>query len=97
MLNNIHQQFINNVKKGRGERLKITEDVFSGRIWTGEQALEQGLIDGLSSPGRVAREVIGEDNLVDYTYKKPLWQNFAKKIGAQLTQGIWSQLNFVVR
>ncbi|MEH6627687.1 MAG: signal peptide peptidase SppA [Motiliproteus sp.] len=67
VLNTTHKQFISQVKKGRGERLKEDPQLFSGLIWTGEQALELGLIDGLGSAGYVAREIIGEKNIVDFT------------------------------
>lgn len=62
-----HQQFIASVKKGRGDRLTENTDVFSGLMWTGEQALELGLVDGLGSMEFVAQEKVGIENLVDYT------------------------------
>lgn len=63
----VHQQFIDSVKKGRGDRLKESENVFSGLIWTGEQAVDIGLVDGLGSPGYVAREVVGYEDIVNYS------------------------------
>ena len=76
-----HKQFIAQVKKGRGDRLKSTSKVFSGLIWTGEQALEMGLVDGLGSTGFVAREVIGEENIVDFTLKRSPFEEFADRLG----------------
>jgi len=76
-----HKQFISQVKKGRGDRLKSDEQVFSGLIWTGEQALEMGLIDGLGSTGFVAREVVGEENIVDFTLKRSPFEAFADRLG----------------
>jgi len=76
-----HAQFIDQVKKGRGDRLKSDEQVFSGLIWTGEQALEMGLIDGLGSTGFVAREVIGEENIVNFTLKRSPFEEFADRLG----------------
>ena len=76
-----HKQFISQVKKGRGDRLKSDEQVFSGLIWTGEQALEMGLIDGLGSTGFVAREVVGEENIVDFTLKRSPFEKFADRLG----------------
>lgn len=81
MLGGIHQQFIEIVKSGRGERLKDDPTLFTGLVWTGEQALELGLIDGLGSASYVAREVIGETNIVDYTYRPDPIQQFAEKLG----------------
>ncbi|MFT2542977.1 S49 family peptidase, partial [Escherichia coli] len=43
MLQEIHQQFIEVVRQGRGTRLKETPDTFSGLVWTGSKAVELGL------------------------------------------------------
>jgi len=67
MLDNIHEQFIERVKKGRGDRLTNEEQVFSGLIWTGEQGVELGLVDALGGMHYVAREVVGAEEIVDYT------------------------------
>lgn len=77
-----HQQFINVVKEGRGDRLKNDDKLFSGLIWTGEQGLALGLIDGLGSGSYVAREVIGEENVVNFTHKQSPLERFAERIGA---------------
>jgi len=84
MLQSIHQQFINAVKKGRGDRLKDIEDLFSGLIWTGEQSLEIGLVDELASAGYVAREVIGEEDIVNFTVTDDLLDRLAKRVGASM-------------
>lgn len=84
VLNTVHQQFITAVKEGRGDRLKETDTVFSGLMWSGEQALPLGLIDGLGSPGYVAREIIGEENVVDYTPKISPFQSFADRLGVKI-------------
>lgn len=76
-----HKQFIEQVKKGRGDRLKSSDKVFSGLIWTGEQALDIGLVDGLGSTGFVAREVIGQENIVDFSVKRTPFQEFADRLG----------------
>ena len=67
MLNHIHGQFIAVVKKGRGDRLKETPDMFSGLFWTGQQAVELGLADELGSLDQVARDVVKAEELVDYS------------------------------
>jgi len=83
LLDEIHQQFITSVKDGRGDRLKTdTEGLFSGLIWTGETAVEIGLVDELASTGRVAREIIGEDTIVDYTVKDDVFERFADRLGS---------------
>ena len=58
MLDQIHQQFIDVVKAGRGKRLKETPEMFSGLFWTGQQAIDLGLADQLGNLDYVAREVV---------------------------------------
>lgn len=67
-----HSLFIDSAKRGRGERLQDAQhpELFSGLIWSGEQALELGLVDGLGSTAYVAREVVGEPEIVDFTVKE---------------------------
>ena len=78
------QQFIDTVKQGRGDRLSNNASIFSGLFWTGEQALELGLVDGFGSASYVAREVVGVEDIKDYTYQEDILQQFAGKLGAAL-------------
>ncbi|MEY5028322.1 MAG: putative signal peptide peptidase SppA [Pseudomonadota bacterium] len=82
MLDAIHSQFIAAVRQGRGERLKETPDMFSGLFWTGEQAVEMGLADGMSSLDGVAREVVDAPEVVDYTRYENMAERLAKRFGA---------------
>jgi protease-4 len=84
LLNTIHQQFIAAVKEGRGERLKADPLLFSGYFWTGEQALGLGLIDGLGSAGSVARDVIGVEDIYDYTISPNWIDRLTHRLGATL-------------
>ncbi|CAM2986275.1 S49 family peptidase [Legionella worsleiensis] len=84
MLDIIHQQFINRVKEGRGSRLHSDADTFSGLFWTGEQALANGLIDGLGSSGQVAREIIKIDSMIDYTQKQNFLDRVTQNIGTAM-------------
>ena len=88
LLDEIHQQFIEAVKKGRGDRLINNAEIFSGLFWTGEQALKVGLVDGFGSAGYVAREVVGVENIQDYTYREDVLQRFAKQLGSALTNPV---------
>ena len=81
VLNKTHDQFITKVKEGRGSRLVIDEDIFSGLIWNGEQALEMGLIDGLGSAGYVAREIVGAETIVDFTPQPDPFERLTKSLG----------------
>ena len=82
MLADVHQQFIDVVKRGRGERLKETPETFSGLMWTGAKSVEMGLADGFGSVDFVAREIIKAENIVDYSAKENIAERFAKRLGA---------------
>ena len=92
LLDEIHEKFIDIVKQGRGDRLVDDPTLFSGLFWTGEKALELGLIDGLGSAGYVAREVVGEEEIVDYTYQEDLFEQFANRIGSAMASQVKSWL-----
>ncbi len=87
MLNQIHQQFINAVKTGRGKRLKETPEMFSGLFWTGQQAIELGLADKLGSLEYVAREVVKTEEIIDYTRRENVAEKLAKRFGAAIGDG----------
>jgi protease IV len=89
MLNEIHTQFIAVVKRGRGERLKETPDTFSGLVWSGQQAVNLGLADGLGSLDYVAREIVKAEDIVDYTQRENLGLRLAKRFGASVGEGMF--------
>jgi protease-4 len=84
VLNSIHQQFIDAVRKGRGERLKESPDMFSGLVWTGDDGIRLGLVDALGDVHTVAKSVIGADKLVNFTQKERLIDRVAHRIGTSL-------------
>ncbi|WP_419420385.1 S49 family peptidase [Legionella sp. D16C41] len=84
MLNDIHQQFINRVKEGRGNRLVIDNQTFSGLFWTGGQAKARGLIDGFASSGQLARDILKLDSVIDYTYKQNVFERVSRNVGAAI-------------
>jgi len=88
LLESIHEQFISAVKTGRGERLKDNEQLFTGLVWTGEESLPMGLADKVGSSGYVAREIIGEDDIVEFTEKPDLLEKLTKRIGTSMAQGM---------
>ncbi|HEY9199362.1 MAG TPA: S49 family peptidase, partial [Gammaproteobacteria bacterium] len=93
LLNDIHEQFITTVKEGRGERLKTDPRLFSGLVWTGEQGIELGLVDELGSASYVAREVIGEEEIVDFTRQPDFFERFARGVGTTLGDKLIGALN----
>lgn len=84
MLNQIHEVFIARVKEGRGKRLQIDAETFSGLFWIGQKAKDRGLIDGFASSGQIARDLVKVDQMVDYTYKQSVFDRVAKNIGTAI-------------
>ncbi|MEW5710063.1 MAG: S49 family peptidase [Pseudomonadota bacterium] len=82
MLEEIHRQFIEVVREGRGERLKETPELFSGLVWTGARSIELGLADDFASAAEVAREVIKAEEIVDFTPQEGLTERLARRFGA---------------
>lgn len=82
MLGQVHQQFIEAVKQGRGSRLKIDEDTFSGLFWVGQESIDRGLADGLGTVDQVARDIVGVEKLVDYTSTRSFAERLARQLGA---------------
>ncbi|MEO5671538.1 MAG: S49 family peptidase [Ramlibacter sp.] len=87
MLDQIHKQFIDAVKAGRGKKLKDSPELFSGLFWTGQQAVELGLADQLGNLDFVAREIVKAEDLVDYTRRDNVAERLAKKFGASIGEG----------
>ena len=86
MLEEIHGQFINVVREGRGKRLKETPDMFSGLVWSGERSIQLGLTDALGSVDTVARDVIQAKDIVDFTQHEGLAERLVGKLGVTLGQ-----------
>ena len=89
MLDQIHTQFIDVVKKGRGDRLKSTPEMFSGLFWSGQQAVDLGLADSLGSLDGVAREVVKAPDVIDYTQRENVAERLVKRFGAAMGEGAW--------
>ncbi len=91
-MQDIHRQFIERVRKGRGDRLVAGDEVFSGLVWTGEQGVAMGLVDELASSGKVAREVIGAEKIKDFTSKPDYFERLAERFGMAMGRGIASRV-----
>ena len=92
MLQEIHTQFVDTVRKGRGERLKETPEMFSGLMWSGAKSVEMGLADGFGTVDSVARDVIKAESIRDYTQKRNLAERFAQRFGADMAESAVSAL-----
>lgn len=86
VLSQVHSQFVDVVKKGRGERLKDDPSLYSGLVWTGEEGVALGLVDALGSSSYVAREVIGAEDIVDFTHEVPLLERLSDGIGGAVAK-----------
>lgn len=90
LLDDIHQQFIDVVKAGRGKRLQDNPEIFSGLIWTGAQSIKLGLADDFGSVDSVARDVIKAEKVLDYSIKDNIAERFAKRLGAGAVSSFWN-------
>ena len=81
MILQIHNNFINVVKSGRGDKLIDNEEIFSGKIWTGKDSISLGLVDGEESLISASMNIFGTSNIVNYSFKKnfseQLFENFS--------------------
>ena len=93
MLNDIHKQFIDVVRQGRGQRLKETPEIFSGLMWTGAQSIQLGLADGFGTVDTVARDVIKAEKTVDYSVHENIAERFAKRLGADMAKSLALRLS----
>jgi protease-4 len=91
VLDSVHQQFIDAVKLGRGDRLSNDPSLFTGLIWNGQQALELGLIDDLRDRFSVARDIIGAAELKDYQPDQTLIEKLSDQIGTAIVQALQPQ------
>jgi protease-4 len=90
LLDQVHQQFITAVKAGRGDRLKESPDMFSGLVWTGEEGVKLGIVDGISNQDTVAKDLIGAETLVDFSQQEHLLDKIAGKLGTSFGHAIGS-------
>jgi len=58
----IHENFINIVKKRRGNKIKKSKnkEIFSGLFWVGNKAIELGLADGIGHLNETLKKKYGE-------------------------------------
>tara|TARA_B110000037_G_scaffold222489_1_gene297591 strand:+ start:3546 stop:4502 length:957 start_codon:yes stop_codon:yes gene_type:complete len=99
LLDQVHQQFIEVVKDGRGEKLRDDSEIFSGLFWNGEESIKLGLSDYLGSADYVAREVIGHARIEDFTTYETFADRFAKQLGVSMGSEIRGKFfnNFVLK
>lgn len=79
----IHDSFIAQVKGRRGERLP-DEDLFTGEIWVGQEAVGKGLADGIAHLVPKMKDIYG-DNVVLKVHgpKKSFFSRFGVRSAAE--------------
>jgi protease-4 len=88
LVDQIHVQFIDAVKQGRGDRLSSRADIFSGLVWVGDEAKQLGLIDHLGSMGFAVREVLKQEEQIDYTPSTDWFETFSRQMGAAMSAAL---------
>ena len=81
LLEQIHSVFIAYVTKQRGAKLSDDEDLFTGEIWVGEEAVSVGLADGLGHLVPVMKQRFGDKvKFRTYGQKKNVLQRFSSSL-----------------
>ncbi len=91
VLDQLHGQFIAEVKEGRGDRLADDDKIFSGLIWSGEEAVKLGLIDDLATSSSIARNVFEAEDIVEFTVEDDYLERLSKSLGASFGLSIKEQ------
>jgi protease IV len=86
LLDKVHTQFIDIVKAGRGTRLHGDDSMlFSGDFWTGDEAVQLGLADGIGDVTSVAEKEFHVQTFHEYAAPTPFWEQALKKVTASLS------------
>lgn len=73
----IHEAFKDQIRARRGAKLPGDRDLFTGEIWTGKQAVELGLADGIAHLVPKMRELHGKEvRFLTYGQRTPLLRRF---------------------
>lgn len=91
MLTNVHNQFINAVKQGRGQRLKNDPNLFSGLFWSGEQSVALGLADRTGDIYDLSR-ALKVERRVDYTVGQDPFSQLFDRMGAAIGRGLGASI-----
>ena len=93
LLSAIHKHFIDAVKQGRGARLKLdTPGLFSGTVWTGEQAVANGLADELGDVQAAAVKNFGTKTIHEYAPRKGLLESLVSGVSVQVSEMLRPQV-----
>ena len=93
VLNDIHQQFIAVVKDSRADKLTSDQNLFTGDYWTGHEAVELGLVDGIETYHGVLESEFGAQHALDYTQKPGLFSRLPRVAEAWLENATLNIIN----
>lgn len=65
-VNRVYNTFLNKVATGRGMDISQVDSIGQGRVWTGSQAIEMGLVDGIGDVSRAIEAAASKAKLKDY-------------------------------
>jgi protease-4 len=90
-MDSVYRLFVSRVADGRAMDAGAVDEVGRGRVWTGEQAVENGLVDqlgGLLSAINAAKEAAGIDpqsrvEIVTYPREKDVFERISKAFGTR--------------
>ena len=97
VLDGVYQVFVDSVKQTRGDKIKSADydQVFSGLVFNGNQALKLGLIDGLGTVSSVSEEAFNLTTLVDYSHKEGIFDRFTEQLGLSFYERFVTRLSQV--
>ncbi|GAA4222352.1 serine protease SohB [Sagittula marina] len=89
LLGQLHDTFITQIKTRRGDTLAANPDLFTGEIWVGQGAVDQGLADGIGHLVPKMKELYGDKvQFKRFSAKKPLLPRFGLSMGHDMAQGV---------
>jgi protease-4 len=88
MLSDLHQTFIQAVQAGRGDRLSDNPDLFSGLVWSGQRSIQLGLADAIGNTESVARDVIQQPHIIDFTPQVDPLERLADHLMLAVSQAV---------
>lgn len=91
----VHDEFIANVRQGRGSKLKEDENIFSGRFWTGKEAYKLGLIDGFADIYLLSKNIVKIDSIVDYTKQYSIFEKFSRGFTSNVKSFAFNPLSLI--
>tara|TARA_R110002049_G_scaffold20717_3_gene75889 strand:+ start:20531 stop:21580 length:1050 start_codon:yes stop_codon:yes gene_type:complete len=98
LLANVHAHFIDAVSVARGDRLNLnTEGLFEGDVWTGEDAVKIGLVDGLGDLTTVLKSEFGVEHARDYSIKPALLDQLLQFTASSLIESLSGYREFELR